>query len=771
MRTQLSKVLTLSVLAAAAFGHASGQGLPIGQWRSHYPYNVSEAIATDGQTIFSAAELGFLTLDVVAGETQTYSKVNGLGDVRTTRVAHDVSTGTTVIAYENSNIDLFRSGAFTPIPDLKLKVASGSKRIFDIRAEGGMAWLSTGLGIVVLDLEKGEVEETYTFGSGGASIAVQAFQRVGEAFYAATAQGLYRAPRTSPRLTDFSTWQRVGGATSFSGLAASGDTLYLHADSGVLRLRTDTTGGHYFDTVFRSRFVAHIDAGRGGILISEFGGARAGVKKLRTDGAVTDSFGVGAPAGALELADGSLWAADRYGGLARRDGTSTRAIIPPGPRYFTSYDILPSNGEVVVTHGGISDAYVQRGYLFGASVLKDGVWTIYSSYDYGPFGGSVTDITPAAKGPDGTLYLGSLGDGLQIIKPDGSYERLREGSVVENAFNSGNDSVYNVLSLVFDNAGNLVLGQFAGQAHDFSVRTPEGQWYRYTTPISSTLPFRNSAAGMTIDDANQRWYFSPQGGGLFCYNDGGTPEVPSDDGYRYFQGGEGAGGLPSSGVLSIVKDRDGAIWVGTNDGIGVLSCASTAIEDRTTCEFVRPVVQYDQFAGYLFEAENVRTMAVDGANRKWIGTENGVWLISPNGDSVVLRFTTENSPLPSNVIQKIAVDGVTGDVYIGTDAGLMSYRGTATDGEETNEALLAFPNPVPSGYRGTIAVRGLTEDADVRITDIAGQLVFRTKALGGQAVWNGTDYTGKRPASGVYLVFATNKDGTQAGTGKIVFME
>ena len=751
---------------------ANAQGLPIGSWRSHYPYNVSQSIATDGQTIFSAAGLGFLTYDVATGEMETYSKVNGMGDVNTVYTAHDVSTGTTVIAYENSNIDLFRGGSFTPIPDLKLKTATGSKRISHIWAEGGTAWLSTGLGIVVLDLEKGEVEETYTFGSGGTAIAVQAFQPVGPYFYAATGQGLYRALRSSPRLTDFSTWQRIGGSNPYTGLAALGDTLYLHADTGVLRLRADTTGGA-FDTVFRSRRIVHIDAGRGGLLVSEFGGAVNGVKKLREDGVVTDSFSVPSPANALELAVGSIWAADRYGGITRREGaTGFKNIIPPGPQFYTAYDIQASGGEVLVSHGGFNDAYVQRSYLFGASVLKDGKWTVYSSYNYAPFEGSVSDITPILKGPDGTIYMGSLADGLQIIKPDGSYERLREGSIIENAYNSNDDSAYNVISLAFDNEGNLVVGQFAARAHEFAVRTTSGEWFRYTTPISTSIPgIRTSAAGMTIDDANQRWYFAPQGGGLFCYNDGGTPAVPGDDQYRYFTAGEGSGGLPSSGVLSLAKDRDGAIWVGTSDGIGIISCASTAIADRNTCEAERPVVQYDQFAGYLFEGQQVRTMAIDGANRKWIGTLNGVWLISPNGDSVVLRFTSENSPLPSNVIQKIAVDGITGDVYIGTDAGLLSYRGTATDGAETNEGLVAYPNPVPSGYRGTIAVRGLVDGADVRITDIAGQLVFRTKALGGQAVWNGMDYTGKRPQSGVYLVFVTNNDGTQTGTGKIVFME
>jgi hypothetical protein len=126
--------------------------------------------------------------------------------------------------------------------------------------------------------------------------------------------------------------------------------------------------------------------------------------------------------------------------------------------------------------------------------------------------------------------------------------------------------------------------------------------------------------------------------------------------------------------------------------------------------------------------------------------------------------------MPSNTIQKIAVDGVTGDVYIGTDQGLISFRSTATDGGTTNGTVQTFPNPVPSGYTGQIAIRGLVADADVRITDIAGQLIYRTKALGGQAVWNGLDYTGKRPQTGVLLIFITNKDGLQTSVGKMMFM-
>ena len=253
------------------------------------------------------------------------------------------------------------------------------------------------------------------------------------------------------------------------------------------------------------------------------------------------------------------------------------------------------------------------------------------------------------------------------------------------------------------------------------------------------------------------------------YDDNNTPDNRADDRYLQLNTGEGSGGLPENEVHCIVNDKEGALWIGTSDGIGIVSCPGDVISGN--CEAEKRIVQFDEFAGYLFQNERVRTIAVDGGNRKWIGTNNGVWLVSPDGDEILERFTKDNSPLPSDNIQKIAIDPETGDVYFGTELGLVSYRGQATDGEEEHKDLITFPNPVPSAYRGTIAIKGFAENADVRITDISGQLIYRTQALGGQAVWNGKDYSGRRPQSGVYLIFGTNKDGTQTAKGKMVFME
>ncbi len=757
---------------------ASGQGGPIGTWRAHYNYNASPAIALGGGQIFVCAGPGFFTHDRATGLSETYSKVNGMADVAPSYVAYDDATGTAVIAYPNSNIDLFREGSgFRNIPDLRLKVYAGSKAVNSIYAADGLAYLSTGLGIVVVDLRTDRIRETYTITAAGEVISVAAFARSGSHLYAATARGLYRAPRTAPELQALAVWARIDSASNLVGLVETGGGLFAASPAVLYRFNAAAAT---LDTVYQpaaSATILHLDAGPSGPLLSEARtGAPSGIaKRMQADGtAAADSFTVGRPAVVMEDLDGTLFAADRFRGLLQRTtGTDFRAIVPGGPEASTSYDIYASAGDVLVAHGRYDERYAPGASASGFSRYREGAWTSYTLYNYPPFGDSMRDIVAIARAADGTVCLGSIEHGLMLVHPNGEVEAFKQGSPIEAARPGFGSALHPVVALAFDGDGSLLVGQFAvGGAEMARREAGTGTWTKYTTPVSEAAGIRaKAAAGLLADPVTGiKWWYVPQGGGLFAYNDGGTPDNTADDAYRWFRAGEGQGGLPTSNVLSIAADRDGALWVGTDDGVAIIQCAGAATDDG--CDATLPVVQFDQFAGYLFDGEIVSTIAVDGANRKWVGTGTGVWLISPAGDSVIARYTAANSPLPQDAVRTIAIDGGTGDVYIGTDAGLVSFRSTATDGgTETAASVLTFPNPVPSGYSGTIAIRGLTEGADVRITDVAGQLVYRTRALGGQAVWDGKDYTGRRPQSGVYLVLATNADGTQTYSGKIVFME
>jgi hypothetical protein len=280
----------------------------------------------------------------------------------------------------------------------------------------------------------------------------------------------------------------------------------------------------------------------------------------------------------------------------------------------------------------------------------------------------------------------------------------------------------------------------------------------------------NAISQLLTDDYGLVYMVSPQSNGLFVLNHNNTPDNKNDDQWRQYRLGSNQGNLPSNDVYCLAKDKNGSVWVGTARGIAVINCPGQAAADG--CNAILPVIRQDNFAGYLFQDEQVTTIAVDGANRKWVGTLNGAWLVSEDGEQILQQFNTGNSPLPDNHIYTIAIDPQTGEIYFATGKGLMSWHGTATEpvAGMTRDSVLVFPNPVPHNYSGSIAIRGLVQNTRVKITDISGKMVFQTRAFGGQAVWNGLDYTGHRPQSGVYLVFATSETGGEHLVTKIVFI-
>lgn len=743
------------------------QDMPIGQWQSHLPYNTAVSIASDGNRVYVATQHSFYVHAIGYEETTPFSKVTGMSDIGMSKIAYDGVTATVILAYQNSNIDLYRDGLFYNIPDLKLKSVAGTKRINNIMTENGLAYLSTDIGVVVLNLSRNEVKETYAFTKNSQTIPVTDFDASGDYFYAATTAGLYRAPKNSANLQAFQSWTLMDTSRIFNSIEAAGNRLFLAMPDSMFVVQADT-----FMHVYSSdSTIQNLQKGQGSVWIMEFDSTYKGMaRRMNMDYVITDSLKTGLSYEIVDIdpnSDTTLWVSNSTGVMQIRKGKGDpyNTVPPQGPGDVTNYDIYAKNKEILVAHGSYDDRYNPLNNGSGFSVYNEGEWKNYRKFVYPPFGDSVVDFVNIIKGPDGSIYAGSTQSGLFILKPDGSYEYYKQNSFI-NPSSSGT-TLYRISGLAFDNDGVLWATVLGGNPNELLARTTDGQWHQFSLPFSRNIP--HSAAHLIVDDNNQKWFAAPGGGGVIVYDDNHTPENPIDDKYIQLLAAEGSGGLPDNEVYCLANDKTGSIWIGTANGIGIVNCPSQVITRQ--CEAEKRVVQFDQFAGYLFQNEQVRAIAVDGANRKWIGTNNGLWLVSANGDAIIERFTKDNSPLPSDIIQKISIDPATGDVYIGTELGLISYRGTATDGGKENAELITYPNPVPSGYSGTIAIKGFVENADVRITDISGQLIYRTTALGGQAVWNGKDYTGRRPQSGVYLIFGTNRDGTQTVKGKMVFME
>jgi hypothetical protein len=217
-------------------------------------------------------------------------------------------------------------------------------------------------------------------------------------------------------------------------------------------------------------------------------------------------------------------------------------------------------------------------------------------------------------------------------------------------------------------------------------------------------------------------------------------------------------------VTAITVDKDGSIWAGTDNGIAIFQCNNI----NEACDAYLPIVQSNGFNGYLFQKETIHCISVDGANRKWIGTNNGAWLISKDGTEVLQHFTTENSPLPDNTVLSIGIEPTNGDVFFFTKNEIVSFKGEATESIASQSAIKIYPNPIAPNYNGPIVIKNLVDNALVKITDINGQLMMQTRSLGGQAIWNGRDQYQHKLASGIYLIFVRDDNGNEKAVGKIL---
>ena len=766
--------LVFAVFSTGAVS-VQAQDSAIGYWESHLCYNSAVGLATDGNTLFTIGTQSFFTFTPVnAGVVPVpYSKVDGMSDMGMQCIGYDAATSTAILIYTDGNIDLLKDNTFYNIPDFKIKSVSGAKAVYQVYTENGFAYLSTSLGVMVIDLTNRIFKQTYQFINlstlNNEIIPVKSFLGSGKYFYAATSAGLYRADKNSNQLQNFQVWQKTDSTHEVSFTANFKNSLFFANDDSVFTLDADTLRLVY-SSVFPS-VIRHIDAGNTGLFVSEYSDTTflGSVKTLGQNGALIDSFKwPGKPEQVVQRLDNSIWVADYFGGLEKHVSSRMDRYIPPGPIDPVCFDIYAHNKDLWTAHGGYDNEYHIRNSHSGIESFINGKWS--SPASKAPVLNDLLDFVSILRDEsNGTVYAGSYQDGLFTLNANGSYNVLKQNSIFEPSSSYSYNNQRQIVGLALDNSDNLWVTTFGSQHVLFAKNAADSSWHKFNVPGAS------NGGPVVVDENNQVWFAcflnSGQGGGVAVYDAAGTLNDPSDDHTYHLTKGTGTGNLPSNTVLCIARDRNSNIWVGTDNGIAIISNCSSPYRQNPPCDAEIPIVQYDKYAGYLFAGSAIRTIAVDGANRKWVGTDDGVWLLSADASKIVYRFTADNSPLPSNHIQKIAVDDVTGDVYFGTEMGLICYRGTATGGGTSNDNVLVYPNPVKNGYSGSIAIKGLVANADVRITDIKGQLVYRTTAYGGQAVWNGLDYTGRRPQSGIYLIFASSSDGSQTYSGKIVFIQ
>lgn len=738
---------------------------PIGFWREHLPYQNAMQVV-QGNQLYCATPYSIFSVDE-NDELERYSKVTGLSDIGISCIGWDEQTQQLVIAYTNSNVDILRNATVKNISDIKRSLIAGNKNIYQITCINGLAYLSTGLGIVVLDLIKYETKDTYVIGNNANYIRTNAFSTHNNYFYAATTEGLKRAVATANNLTNFLAWQNMSGINGLSfgeakNVLTCNNNLIVHKNDSLFILNGNNWNLLYSENNWQ---IENVSSAEQKIFIAQRSASGASrILQLNTNGTIEKNIAqagiISFPKNATSV-NGTVWIADFFGGLSKYTN-SFQKYIPNGPLGFVSGAMVTHNNILYAAAGSVNNAW---NYLYnrdGIFILKDGNWS-FEGYFNKPILDSVLDfISLAIDKRDNSLWAGSYGGGLVHFNNNNINIYKKNNSTLQAAI--GDTSSYRVSGLAFDANNNLWIANYAAP-QNLQVRKADGSFKAFTIPFTH---FENAISQLVVDDANQIWAVSPRGNGIFCYNYGNSIDALNDDQWKFLRMGLSQGNLPSNHVYCLAKDKNGFIWIGTDKGICVVQCANEIFTQ--TCDAVKPIVQQGAFAGFLFQDQEVQCIAVDGANRKWIGTKKGLWLISADGDKIIYQFTEENSPLLSSDVKQLSIHPTTGEVFIATFKGVCSFRSTATEGGETNNNVLVFPNPVPPNFSGTIAIKGLVNNANVKIAEPNGRLVFETRALGGQAIWNGKNYKGEKVASGVYLVFVRDDLGKEKIVSKIFIL-
>jgi len=419
-----------------------------------------------------------------------------------------------------------------------------------------------------------------------------------------------------------------------------------------------------------------------------------------------------------------------------------------GPASTNTYDIAVENGEVWVASGGLNLTFSALFRSDGLFRLKDGEWIQYNLFNTSSLSG-ITDFLDVEFDPvTGNVWAGAFLDALV------EFNQEEETFTIFNETNSdlqlavGDPTRSRAAALAFDNENNLWVCN-TGAPEPVVVFKPDGSSQSFSLSDCTT---RTGIVEMAIDALGYKWLMNLDASLGITVFDEGDIDVAVDDRCRIINTSNSV--LPTNEVNVMKVDRDGALWVGTNLGAVVFQCDPF----NEGCSGTRPFVEVDGFGANLLEDQNVQAIGIDGANRKWFGTAAGLFIMSPEGNEQIAHLTAENSPLFSNSITAIDFDDENGIAYIGTTEGLISVRTEATGANSFHSNVLVFPNPVRPDYEGPIAIKGLAEDATVKITDVSGQLVFETEALGGQAIWYGRDYNDRKVNTGVYLVFATSRN-------------
>lgn len=740
-------------------------------WTGYFSFVSVKSISQGNDKIYGASENAIFTYDLSTKEIATISTINGLSGELISTIYYSESNNLLVIGYESGLIEIViddEENVLSVVDILdKTTIPPDRKRINHFNENNGNLYISTQYGISVYDLEALEFGDTYFIGDLGAQINITQTTIQDPYIFAATSQnGIRRAIVADDNLIDFQNWTTIATGGFNGGQTLQEDIYVLNTSNSVFRMTSD---GVLTNVENFNSNVVDFKSYNGFLTVTTSNTIQA-----YSEGFVLEASVSSMPSLPYELQSGLAFNNNFYLGTTEIGmfeipfgADAGEQILPDGPLLNNSFAIDASPGQLWTIFGEVSTDYNPFPLNYrGISNLRDGVWNNIAYDDLSAiFGGKpINDLVQVTINPNNPneTYISSFQKGLLKIEDQTPVFLFDQtNSPLEYPpFLPTPDLGIRLYGSDFDRQGNLWFLQ-SRYNNGLIKLSPGGQFQKID--VTGIVDGENEQAftKLAVSRGGEIFFGTAQSG-LIGYN-------PSNGRFNRIEDGEGNGNIPRSSVRSLAFDNQNRLWIGTPRGLRVLFNVGGFFEEGAEIDAQPIIILEDGVPQELLFEQFITDIEVDGSNNKWISTAtSGVFYLSSNGQETLLRFTKDNSPLPSNNVQDIAIDSFSGKIYFATINGLVALNGTSTAPRENLDDVYAFPNPVRPGFTGNVTIDGLTADANVKITDIEGNLVFEQTSEGGSVLWDTTAFGKYRVASGVYLVLITTEDGIETKVTKIM---
>ena len=751
------------LLLVATIAHCQDSKL----WKGYFSYNSIKDMTQSDSHVYCAAENAYFKRDLKTNEISKTSTVEGLSGQNITQIYHSETYKKTLIGHTDGLIIVVNDldGAILNVIDIlnKPSVPPNKKGINHFMEYNGKVYISTDFGISLYDLKLSEFGDTYFIGSGGSNIEIlQTTVYKGFIYAVANGFGLLKADVSSANLIDFNQWINLSAGSWASVQATSTELIAINLNGTGYKLINNNLvlNTTYPQTPLDTRY------SNGHLIVTTQNNVYVYNESLVEIAHVTNIPNIAASFTCATVINNKVYI-----------GTQENGVFVTSLTNLTVFEDISPNGP-------------DRNKIFAMQTFSNGLWAVYGDYNiyYNPypldsFGVSRYDSSDLWTSIPYQGLFGAKSISRVIVNPKNEKQVFFssffsgllkfENNLPSLLYDDSNSSLqkiifpgYNAIDIringsAFDKDGNLwVTNSLVSKG--LHVLKTDGQWQGFSL-TSVIKPFSTSYGRMAIDKNGTKW---------ICTNSEGLVGFNEKYGNKCLtiKEGQDAGNLPSHDVRAVAVDHKNKLWIGTSSGLRILQNVDSFLtQNELTTNSI--IILDDNLAQELLYGQFITDIVVDGANNKWISTAGaGLFYISSDGQKTFNIFTKENSPIPSNTILDIDINVLTGEVFIATEAGMVSFKGTATNGADNFENVIIYPNPVRPEYSGSVFVTGLMNKANVKITDIEGNLVHEGISEGGTMIWDTKAFGKYKVTSGVYMLFLSSNDGAETKVKKVMIV-